>query len=104
MVRVELDKLLHAVYLFIHLCSDESAIFFIPLPQSDVLLGRRMCFRQGDDHGAIFVDVKRNDSFWVRVEDGLAWGARADVPDNQHRIFPHVCGDDDVEGAVVGNC
>jgi hypothetical protein len=36
------------------------------------------------------------------VEDGLAWGARIDIPDYQHGVFAGIGGNDDVATFVVG--
>lgn len=72
---VELDELLHTIYLLVHLGLDELRIFLLPLPQRHLLLGRSGGLAERNDQGSIGVDIQREHSFWMWIEDGLARGA-----------------------------
>ena len=57
-VMVELDKFLHAVNFFVHLCRNVTRVFFFPFPKGDYLLGGSGGFAEGNDKGSIFVNIE----------------------------------------------
>lgn len=101
---VELNELLHAVNLLIHLGSDEAGLFLFPAPKCDPLFAGRCCSTKGHYERAIGIDIKGKNSFGMRVEDGLSGSSRVNVPNDKHGIFSGVSGDDYVSIAVVSGC
>lgn len=99
---IELDEFLHTVDLLIHLGLDELSLLFLPLPQGYFLLSGCGCLAEGYDQCAVCVDIQCKYTFWMRVEDGLAWCTRIDVPYDQHRVLAGVGSDDDIAIFVIG--
>lgn len=101
-VVIELDEFLHAVDFLIHLGRDVTRIFFLPFPESDNLLSGRGCFAEGNNEGAILIDIEGKDTIRMWIEDGFFGGAGINIPDNKHGIFAGISGDDDITFFVVG--
>jgi hypothetical protein len=101
-VVIELDEFLHAVDFLIHLGRDVTWVFFLPFPESDNLLSGRGCFAEGNNEGAVLIDIEGKDTIGMWIEDGFFGGAGINIPDNEHGIFAGISGDDDITFFVVG--
>lgn len=101
---VKLDKFLQMLNFLIHFRGNIQWLFLLPLPQTNLLLGWAIGLAEGDNHGAIFVDVQGHNTIGVGIEDCLAGGAGCYVPDYQHGVVAGVRGHYYVEFFVVGCC
>lgn len=101
---VELYESLKMLHIFIHFRSDVQWLLLLPLPEAHLLLGGYVRLAQGNYHCAIFIDIKRDDSLGMRIENGLAGSARSHIPDHEHGVPAGIRSYYHVELAIVGGC